>query len=82
MKRRFANILASTFLPLMAMSGYPEPPRREDTKVYSQPFDSRVHGIGQLSVSKKVRKGAGRRLSRAQRKKLNYKKQLQSNCNR
>ena len=80
MKRKFASLLASAFIPLMGMSDYPQ--RREDTKVYSQPFDSRIHGIGQLSVSKKVRKGAGRRLSRAQRKQLNYKKQLQSNCNR
>lgn len=52
-----------------------EPPRRKrDEKVYSPSFNSKIHGVGPLSQNKKVRKGAGKRMSRAERKRY-YEKQ-------
>ena len=67
MKKR--TMLPLLGLGLMSSMAFAEPPRRKrDDKVYSPSFSSKIYGVGPLSQNKKIRKGAGKRMSRAERK--------------
>lgn len=69
--RVFLGLTSLALLGSLA-AGAPQAERERDTRVYSpRPMHKDTPGVPfTLIDNKKVRKGAGRRLSRAQRKKL------------